>query len=254
LQTTLLGVAIAIILAVVAALVGPLLIDWTAYRPILQAEASRVLGADITVEGAIDGRLLPSPRLTLHNVTIGSGAERMRADELDLQFALTPLLRGTWQAEEMRLSGPHLVLRLDKSGRLEAPAMAATFDPDSVSIERLQIEGGTLTIARADRGANLTLTGLFFNGTARSLYGPFQGSGAFTYGNESYSLEDLSTGRLRDGAIHLRTAVQPGEHPYRLDTEGTFTFAGGKPSYDGKLTVAATPGLKHPAPTWRLGG
>ena len=31
-QTTLLGVAIAIILALLAALVGPLLIDWGSYR------------------------------------------------------------------------------------------------------------------------------------------------------------------------------------------------------------------------------
>jgi len=32
LQTTLLGIGIAIILALVAALVGPLLIDWSHYR------------------------------------------------------------------------------------------------------------------------------------------------------------------------------------------------------------------------------
>lgn len=253
-QTTLLGIAIAIILAVVVALVGPLLIDWTAYRPILQAEASRVLGADVTVDGAIDGRLLPSPRITLHNVTIGAGAERMRADELDLQFALTPLLRGTWQAEEMRLSGPHLVLRLDRAGRLHAPAMRASFDPDSISIERLQIEGGTLTLEGSERGANVTLTGLFFNGRARSLYGPFDGNGAFTFGSESYSLDNFSTGRLRDGAIRVRAAVQPGEYPYRLETEGTLTFADGKPDYEGKLGVAASPGLKRNVPSWHIAG
>ena len=122
-QTTLLGIAIAVILAVVVAIVGPLLIDWTAYRPIIEAQATHVLGAEVHVGGAIDGRLLPSPRLTLHDVSIGSGAQKIRADELDLQFALTPLLRGTWQAEQMRLAGPQVALRVDKNGRVQAPAL-----------------------------------------------------------------------------------------------------------------------------------
>ena len=60
-QTTLLGLAIAIILALVAALVGPLLIDWGGYRSLFEAEASRLIGVDVRVTGAIDARLLPSP-------------------------------------------------------------------------------------------------------------------------------------------------------------------------------------------------
>jgi uncharacterized protein involved in outer membrane biogenesis len=252
LQTTLLGIAFAIILAVVAALVGPLLIDWTAYRPLIEAQAARVLGTEVHVGGTIDGRLLPSPRLTLHNVTVGSGAEKMRADELDLQFALTPLLRGTWQAEEMRLAGPQLMLRVDKEGRLQAPALATNFDPDSLSIDRLQIEGGTLTLAAP--GRDVTLTGLFFNGSARSLYGPYQGSGAFTVGNESYSLDSLSTGRLSDTGLHVRAAVQPGEHPYRIETDGKIALNSGKPQYEGNLTLSPPPGVKRGAAPWHLRG
>ena len=72
-QTTLLSIAIALILTLVAALVGPLLIDWGNYRPLIEAEASRIVGAGVHVTGAIDGRLLPSPRLTLHDVTVGQG-------------------------------------------------------------------------------------------------------------------------------------------------------------------------------------
>ena len=44
LQTTLLGLAIAIILALVAALVGPLLIDWGSHRALFETEASRLIG------------------------------------------------------------------------------------------------------------------------------------------------------------------------------------------------------------------
>ena len=58
-QTTLLGIAIAIILALVAALVGPLLLDWGSHRSLFEAEASRLIGVNVRVTGSIDARLLP---------------------------------------------------------------------------------------------------------------------------------------------------------------------------------------------------
>ena len=73
-QTTLLGLAIAIILALVAALVGPLLIDWGSYRSVFEREASHLVGVDVRVTGAIEARLLPSPRLPLHDIEIGRPA------------------------------------------------------------------------------------------------------------------------------------------------------------------------------------
>ena len=60
-QTTLLGLAIAFILALIAALVGPYFIDWNRFRPQFEAEASKVVGAPVRVAGALDARLLPTP-------------------------------------------------------------------------------------------------------------------------------------------------------------------------------------------------
>ena len=72
-QTTLLGLAIAIILALVTALVGPLLINWGNHRALFEAEASRLIGVNVRVTGGIEPRLLPSPRLILHGIAIGDG-------------------------------------------------------------------------------------------------------------------------------------------------------------------------------------
>ena len=94
LQTTLLGLAIAIILALVAALVGPLLLDWGSHRTLFEAEASRLIGVNVRVMGGIDARLLPSPRLTLHDIQIGDGSETIRARSLGVEFALGSLMRG----------------------------------------------------------------------------------------------------------------------------------------------------------------
>ena len=138
--------AIAIILALVAALVAPLLIDWTNYRPVIEAEASHLIGANVRVMGAIDARLLPTPRVTLHDIEIGTGADAVKAKSLGLEFALSPLLRGEWRASEMHLTGPRVRLGLNASGRVQAPNFAIGFNADVLSIDRLNIEDGTVTL------------------------------------------------------------------------------------------------------------
>ena len=120
-QNTLLGLAIAIILALVAALVGPLLIDWGGHRSLFETEASRLIGIDVRVTGAIEARLLPTPSLTLHDIEIGGGDNKVRARALGFEFALGPLMRGEWRAAEMHLVGPQLRLGLDASGHVIAP-------------------------------------------------------------------------------------------------------------------------------------
>ena len=70
-QTTLLTLAVAVILALVAALVGPFFIDWGSYRSLFEQEAGRLTGLDVRVRGQIDARLLPSPRLQLNDIQIG---------------------------------------------------------------------------------------------------------------------------------------------------------------------------------------
>ena len=105
-QTTLLGLAIAIILALLAALVGPLLIDWGGHRSLFEAEATRLVGLEVRVTGPIDARLLPAPQLTLHDIEIGRpGDQRIRARSLGIEFALGQLMRGEWRASEMHQIG-----------------------------------------------------------------------------------------------------------------------------------------------------
>src|SRR3954454_9958514 len=83
-QTTLLGLAIAFIVALTAALVGPYFVDWNQFRPQFEAVASRVSGSKIRGEGALDARLLPAPSLRLCSVAIGDAndAGKARADKL----------------------------------------------------------------------------------------------------------------------------------------------------------------------------
>ncbi len=258
-QTTLLGLAIALILALVAALVGPLLIDWNTYRSLFEAEASHLVGVKVRVTGPIDARLLPSPRLTLHGIEVGEGRDRMQARSLEIQFALGPLMRGEWRADEMHLAGPRVSLGLDASGRLQAPNIPVAFDPDALSIDRLGIEDGTINVTDARSGKSLTLDRFWFNGEARSLVGPFKGEGAVRIDGELYPYR-LSAGRYADdGTMRLHLNVDPVSRPLAIEAVGALAFAGEAPRFDGDLTLTRPAGLSarkaaEITPPWRVSG
>ena len=262
-QTTLLGLAIAIILALVVALVGPLLLDWGSHRTLFEAEASRLIGVNVRVTGSIDARLLPSPRLTLHDIQIGDGSETVRARSLGVEFALGSLMRGEWRAAELHLVGPQVRLGLDSSGRLQAPNLAMTFKPDELSIDRLSIEDGTVVLADAASGTSLTLGRVWFNGEARSLVGPVKGEGAVTVAGALYPYR-LALGRVSEAAtLRLHLNVDPTDYPLNFEADGTLAVAGNTPGFDGTLGLARPVGigLRRPGPAagdvtqpWRVGG
>jgi large subunit ribosomal protein L24 len=244
-QTTLLALAIAIIVAIVAALAAPMVIDWNHYRSAFETEASRFTGLSVRVNGAIDARILPSPRLKLHDVEVGAAgrAPLMRAGSLDLEVRLGPLVRGEIQATQANLVSPQIALGLDGSGALDWPAVTRTFRPDELSVSRLSIEDGSVTFADATSGGHLTLQKLSFAGDVRSLLGPFQGEGTFAVGGEPFRYR-ISGGRAEaDGGLKIRLSVDPSDRPLATSLDGMLAFDRGAPQFDGTLTVARPVGV-----------
>ena len=157
-QTTLLGLAIALIIALVGALVGPYFIDWNQFRPQFEAEASRVIGAPVRVGGKLDARLLPAPSLQLRQVVVGGANDlgKVRADKLDVEFSLGSLMRGEWRATELTINGLALDLGLDRQGRIDWPATNGSFNLGSLAIDRLNLTG---RIALHDAASRATQIG-----------------------------------------------------------------------------------------------
>ena len=151
-QATLLGVSIALILALVAALVGPHFVDWTQYRATFEREATRLAGQPVRIGGAIDVRLLPTPSLQLGRVEIGSAAQpQAKVQEIYAELALGALMRGNVRAAELRIASPEVSLSLAANGSAELPAFRGVCDrevehaphePDEVGARARQPEGG----------------------------------------------------------------------------------------------------------------
>lgn len=261
-QATLLGAAIAIILALVAALVGPLFIDWTQYREVFEARATRMVGVPVRVTGAIDARILPSPSVMLRGVEVGAAGQepRLKARELGIEFGLGPLFRGELKAVDMRLAGPNLRLGLDPDGRLDWPKVRAGIDPDQLSIERLRIEDGRAVLADARSGADVVLDKLWFNGELRSLLGPAKGEGGFTAEGERYGYRISAARPDAEGVAKVKLALDPFEHPLNIEADGSLRVENGGPAFEGTFAlsrpagIAPTSGRGVAAVPWRASG
>ncbi|HEY3793383.1 MAG TPA: AsmA-like C-terminal region-containing protein [Bradyrhizobium sp.] len=254
-QTTLLGLAIALIIALVAALVGPHFVDWNQFRPQFEAEATRIVGAPVRVGGKLDARLLPTPSLQLHSVVVGGANDlgKVRADKLDVEFSLGSLMRGEWRATELTINGVALDLGLDRQGRIDWPASSGTFSLGSLAIDRLNLTGRVALHDAASRGT-LELSDIAFSGDVRSLAGSIRGDGNFTLSGTRYPFR-VSSGDSTDGngtRIHLN--IDPGARAFAADLEGVLSFQARAPRFEGALTLTSPVNAKAAAatPPWRI--
>jgi hypothetical protein len=261
-QTTLLGLAIAFIIALLAALIGPYFIDWNQFRPQFEAEATRVVGAQVRVAGALDARLLPAPSLRLRSVVVGGANDigKIRADKLDVEFSLGSLMRGEWRATELTINGMALDLGLDSQGRIDLPASSGKFNLGSLAIDRLNLTGRVALHYASSRG-KLELNDIAFSGDVRSLAGSVRGDGNFVLWGTRYPFR-VSSGQTPDGAgtrVHFN--LDPGAGALSADLDGVLNFEARAPRFDGALTLAAAagPGIKSaggdaPQAPWRMTG
>ena len=256
-QTTLLGLAIAFIIALVAALIGPYFIDWNQFRPQFEAEASQIIGTPVRVAGELDARLLPTPSLRLRSLVVGGANDlgKVRADKLDVEFSLGSLMRGEWRATELTINGMALDLGLDPQGRIDWPASTGKFNLGSLSIDRLNLTGRIALHDAASRGT-LELNDIAFSGDVRSLAGAVRGDGNFVLSGLRYPFR-VSSGQSADGGgprVHFN--IDPGARPLSVDLDGVLSFEARAPRFEGALVLAVPAGLKAkgdvPITPWRI--
>jgi large subunit ribosomal protein L24 len=246
-QTTLLGIAIALIVALVAALVGPHYIDWNGFRPSFEAEATRLTGLPVRIHGAIDARLLPSPSLRWRDVTFGKQDERRRLKvrQLDVELSLGSLLRGEWRASEVSIVGVDAAAGLDADGRIEAVAPAGEFRVGPVTIDRFSLTGG-VDLHDAASGTAISLTNVAMSGDVRAA-ASLRGEGTLDWNGARHSLR-LAWSRAPEGrGARLRIAVDSASssrQPLSLDIEGAVAVEAGQPSFDGMMTMTRAAGSR----------
>jgi hypothetical protein len=230
-------------------LLGPFFIDWMAYRETFEREASAYIGRPVEVAGKAGMRLLPTPVLSFTNVRIGDPdnpdivMERFRAE-----VELAPLLKGEVRIIQMAMERPHVRIDLAALGGAEAAENRWRVDPERVSLERLEIAKGRVSISDSATGREWEAEDIDAVVEASSLLGPGRLDAKFWYDNRPIDLV-AAFGRAEGDAVTAKVNVRSPEVPVTLATEGTVTAADGEPlSYHGVATVEGVPPADDSAP------
>jgi uncharacterized protein involved in outer membrane biogenesis len=242
LQTTLLGLALALIAAILAAFAAPLFIDWNEWRPELEAQASALAGTRVSIAGSIDLTLLPTPAFVLRDVSLGdaSSGSGMRAAEMRGSLALTALLSGKIEADAFVVSRPAIRLVIEKDGSLLLPTGATA--GQEISVSGFVLEAGSLTIE--DRRTNSLLAADDFSarGELVSREGPFRLDGGFRLNGMRWIVR-ASSGRFgADHAGKVRLTLEHASDGISFDAEGLLALTNARPRFEGKVIAAQRSG------------
>ncbi|MGX5775311.1 AsmA family protein [Methylorubrum zatmanii] len=139
----------AVVLVLVAALVVPPFIDWSAHRALIDRTLADSLGAGARSEGTVDLRFLPSPHLRLGRLRLGTGdGPALDARSVEAEIALAPLLKGEVRFIQTSIEDAALTLPVSDEALL-LPEGAQAFRRDIV-IDDLTIRH--LSVATLRRG------------------------------------------------------------------------------------------------------
>lgn len=231
-----------IVLALTMALVGPYFVDWTSYRAEFEREASAVLGRKVTVEGAAKARLLPFPSLSFADVQVAgtnAGDPAMTVESFSMDAELAPFLSGEVLIFDMRLVKPKATITIDENGTVDWAVRPSTpFDPQRISLERLTIEGGEISLRHAAGGRSHLISGIDAIISARSLAGPWRMDGSLAVDGVATTVA-VSTGELEEGGMRLRIQADPAAYPFTIETDGNARMVNGAAIYGGRFGLAA---------------
>ena len=223
------GLAVAIITLLSIALVGPLLIDWSAQRARIETLLADTLGLRVQIGGDIDVRFLPTPRLVLERAQFGERpGPTLGLDRVTIELATMPLLKGEIRILESRLSGARLILTRTAEGGFALPTQTSTH----AAIEKLTISDGRLQIRDANGRVETDLAFSGVEADAGTLEGPWRVAGRMRAGSETRDLRLAVSAPDGDGQRMRLTLID--DDGDRSDFDGRLHFAQG--TADGRLT------------------
>lgn len=227
-----------LVAALLAALLGPGFVDWREYRPHFEQRISAALGVETRVAGDIGLRLLPSPRLRLGEVRLGSGesgTSSASVETLTAELALAPLARGEFRLVEAEADGLTLNLAADETGAIALPARQGVGIPSETAIDRLAIRRSAVIWREPGKPAR-TLAPISVDVSAVALHGPWR-----VEGEVAGSSLRFATGAIEaDGRLRTKASVTGEQTQFGFD--GSLILAGAersvRPGLEGSFTIA----------------
>jgi hypothetical protein len=259
-RTVLTFVAVALVAVMSAALVAPMLIDWSAHRADIEARLRAITGAEVLLNGPVEVRLLPTPYLALGPGSLsapGPEGAKLSFDSARLELALVKLTSGEIRFSDISLDRPVLTIARGAGGAPQLPALPLA-RLQSTGVDRLIVRDGRVRILGDANRAASEIAGVELDAAAPSLDGPAHLAGQFSGPDSAPVVFRLASQKPGPDGTPLRVEVDAGPSWPAGVFEGVLEgdAAGGLAGL--RLTGAATlsgtaPGESAPTP-WRVAG
>jgi uncharacterized protein involved in outer membrane biogenesis len=252
-------IAVALVAVMSVALVAPYLIDWSAERGELEARLGAITGANVSLTGPVELRLLPTPYLALGEGLVsapGPDGAKLSFGSARLELELVKLPSGQIRFSDIRLEKPVLTLTRGPDGALKLPPLRMA-GLHSTGFDRLIIQDGQAKIVGGAGGAS-EISGVEIDASAPSLDGPAHLSGQFSGPDNAPVVFRLASDKPGPEGTPVRVAVDAGPSWPAAEFDGALEgdpAAGiGGLRFAGAATLSGTaPGENEPTP-WRVAG
>ncbi|HVL71230.1 MAG TPA: AsmA family protein, partial [Beijerinckiaceae bacterium] len=231
--------AAVLILILSAALIAPPFVDWESRRAVLDDAFARAVGTAVETEGAIAVRLLPSPRVRLDRLRIGTpapDAPSFLGEGVTAEVELPALLRGEVRFREARVERAEMRLPVPEKGGWRLPEQVgarpfgARWAFEDLFVDRLEI----VRVASGASDERFFVEEVHVAG--QSLAGPWQ-----VQGRTDGVPFRLATGELTpEQTLQVKLTGGGDQHP-RFEVDGKVAFAG-------EVEVAGTARLLYGPP------
>jgi hypothetical protein len=249
---------LAITVLIAAALVIPSLIDWTEFRPAIEAEASRLVGRPVKITGAIELQLLWRPAVKLGGLRIGDpkrpSEPLLAAGRLEAVAAWLPLISGRLEIAQLRLSDATVRVHINWDGggnwdlpkpsartgapdtsilspRDFAPALAFIL-PQHLALSDIIVDRSTILYTDERTSADDRIEKISGRFSFPGLLGPFVGNAGFEISHVplslGFSVDAIAPGRPTP--MLLKFGI--------LDAGGTLTIKGAAAGLDAAVAAA----------------
>jgi AsmA family len=256
-RTVLTIVAVALVALMGVALVAPYLVDWSSQRGEIEARLSAITGANVSLTGPIELRLLPIPYLALGEGMVSAPDQdgaKLSFASARLELELVKLPSGQLRFSDIRLEQPVLTLTRGPNGALKLPPVRMA-GLDATGFDRLSVRDGRVKIVGA---AAAEISGIEIDAAAPALDGPAHLSGKFSGPDNAPVVFRLASEKPGPGGTPLRLSADagPGWPAAEFDgaLQGDSTGGIGGLRFTGATTLTGTTPGEDGLMPWRVAG
>jgi uncharacterized protein involved in outer membrane biogenesis len=252
----LLGLTAVLIVVLGALFAAPLFIDWNHYRPVIEAQATKLFGREVKVGGKVHLVLLPTPELRFDDVKVASSEGSfeeplLKARSVEAWLNIGALLRGAVEVRKIAIADPVLRLAVNPDGTsswadVGRSGESLPFAPKDVMLDEVSVSGGHLEVAQPDQ-APFVIDAVDGVASAGSLSGPYKVSATYNFGGRQQEIRFSTSQGGADGLFKLKAALRDPDRNTTYLLDGDVTGLRDKPSYDGDVVMRITPSAP-PAP------